>query len=84
MTPEEMTELLSWLMRAGQRLRNLPDKKDAALEQELAEYRTQVERLHTLLPSLHAVLLAERARLERERERVSRAGEWMRMSRQTL
>jgi len=83
-TPPQMAALLSELMRAGQWLRSLPSEKDTALEQELSEYRKQVERLRTLLPSIHSTLLGERARLEQERARVVSAGEWARRSRQTL
>jgi hypothetical protein len=83
-TPQQMAALLSELMRAGQWLRSLPSEKDAALEQELSEYRKQVERLRTLLPSIQQTLLGERARLEGERARVVAAAEWARRSRQTL
>ncbi len=82
-TPEEMTDLLSWLMQAGQWLRSL-SRDHTVPEQEIAAYRTEVQRLHGLLPSIHAALLAERTRLEQERERVRTAGEWMQRSRETL
>ena len=82
-TPEEMTDLLSWLMRAGQWLRSLPSDPPVP-EQHIADYQTQVQRLHGLLPSIHAALLAERGRLEQERERVHTAGEWVQRSRETL
>jgi hypothetical protein len=83
-TPQQMAALLSELMRAGQWLRSLPGEKDAKLEQELSEYRKQVERLRALMPSIQQTLLGERARLERERARVVSATEWARQSRQTL
>jgi hypothetical protein len=83
-TPQQMAALLSELMRAGQWLRSLPSEKDAELEQELSEYRKQVERLRTLLPSIQQTLLGERARLEQERAQVVSAGEWARRSRLTL
>jgi hypothetical protein len=83
-TPQQMAGLLSELMRAGQWLRSLPREKDATLELELSQYRRQVERLRSLLPSIHQTLLRERARLEQERVRVVSAGEWARRSRQTL
>jgi hypothetical protein len=87
-TPQQMAGLLSELMRAGQWLRALPgDKgkdKGAALEQELNEYRKNVERLRDLLPSIHAALLRERARIEQERARLQSAAAWARSSRQTL
>jgi hypothetical protein len=80
LAPEEMTDLLSWLMRVGQWLRSQPPVP----EQQIADYRTEVQRLHGLLPSIHAALLAERGRLEQERERVRTAGEWVQRSRETL
>lgn len=88
-TPQQMASLLSELMRAGERLLTLPTpavlaQEDPLLERELGEYRRNVERLRTLLPSIHSTLLAERARLEQERARVESAAEWVRRSRQTL
>lgn len=83
-TPQQMSALLSELMRAGMWLRSMPAEKSAALQHELAEYRRQVERLRELLPGIHAALLGERARLEQERERVRAAAEWAQASGQTL
>jgi ABC-type nitrate/sulfonate/bicarbonate transport system substrate-binding protein len=83
-TPEQMSGLLSELMRAGQWLRSMPDETTAALEQEVSAYRKQVKRLRTLLPAIHSTLLRERARLERERDRVRSTAEWARLSRQIL
>jgi hypothetical protein len=54
------------------------------LELELDQYRKNVERLRTVMPSIHSVLLQERARLEQERARVESVAEWARGSRQTL
>jgi hypothetical protein len=83
-TPQQMSALLSELMRTGERLRQLPSVKDRELEAELNSYRGNVQRLRTLLPSIHANLLQERSRLERERARVQSAAEWARCSRETL
>jgi hypothetical protein len=88
-TPQQMSGLLSELMRAGQWLRSVPaetepDETNVAFEQEVREYRKQVERLRALLPAIHRTLLRERARLERERDRVRSAAEWARVSGQTL
>jgi hypothetical protein len=83
-TPQQMSGLLSELLRAGEWLRARPEHPDAELEHELSEYRAQVERLRSLLPFIHRALLSERARLEQERERVSAAAEWAYGSRQTL
>lgn len=83
-TPEQMAGLLSELMRAGQWLRARPGEADATLDQELADYRRNVERVRALLPTIHSTLLQERARLEQERARVESAAEWARRSRETL
>jgi hypothetical protein len=83
-TSQQMAGLLSELMRAGQWLRALPGDKDALLDEELSEYRKNVERLRTVLPSIHGTLLRERARLERERACVESAAEWASGSRQIL
>jgi hypothetical protein len=83
-TPQQMAGLLSELMRAGEWLRRLPSERDAGLELELDQYRKNVDRLRTLLPSIHSALLLERARLEQERTRVKSVAEWARGSRQTL
>jgi len=83
-TPQQMAGLLSELMRAGQWLWALPTDQGPALEQELGEYRKNVEHLRTALPSIHNTLLRERARLEQERARVATAAAWAGASRQTL
>lgn len=83
-TPQQMSGLLSELMLAGGWLRSLPGEKAPELEQELAAYRSNVERLRSLMPSIHATLLSERARLERERGRMEAAAEWAQRSQQTF
>ena len=83
-TPQQMSDLLSQLMLAGQRLHALPAQRDGKLEQEISEYRQEVERLRSLLPAIQASLLAERARLEHERERLNGAAAWAQASLQTL
>lgn len=87
-SPQQMASLLSELMRAGGWLRDVQasggENKNAAVEQELSEYRKNVERLRDLLPSIHGALLKERSRLEQERSRVESTAEWVRGSRQTL
>jgi hypothetical protein len=83
-TPQQMAGLLSELMRAGGCLRSLPAERDTALEEEVGEYRQNVERLRALLPSIHGALLQERSRLEQERARVRRAADWAKLSQQTL
>ena len=82
--PQQMQDLVSELLHAGEWLSARPADPDPELDHELAEYRTHVERLRTLLPSIQAALLAESARLEQERSRLQAASEWVRLSRQTL
>jgi hypothetical protein len=83
-TPEQMSGVLSELLRAGEYLRSRPKESNPALEDELADYRRQLERLRDHLPLIHRSLLNQRARLEHERECVQAAAEWARASRQTL
>ena len=83
-TPDQMSGVLSELLRAGEILRRRPGESNPDLEHELADYRQQLERLRDQLPLIHRTLLNERARLEHERERVQAAAEWARASRQTL
>jgi len=82
--PQQMSGLLSELMRAGVTLRSLPPNRNLALQKELNEYRELVERLRDMLPAIHEGLLRERARLEDERNRLVSASQWAEASRQTL
>ena len=83
-TPQQIGGLLSELMRAGERLRSLPNWNIPELRDELSAYRRNVERLRDLLPTIHTGLLRERARIEQERARIASAREWARRSRETL
>jgi hypothetical protein len=86
-TPEQMGALLSELLATGAGLRAQPlpaAGNDLELDNELAEYRRQVERLRQLLPSIHQALLIERDRIEAQQSRLLSATEWARASRQTL
>ncbi len=83
-TAQKMAGLLSELMRVGQWVRANSHANHAELDEEMEEYRKNVERLRALLPTIHAALLRERARLEQERARVESAAEWASRSRQTL
>ena len=82
-TPDQMSGVLSELLRAGEYLRSRPREGNPELENELADYRHQLVRLRDHLPLIHRSLLNERARLEHERERVQAAAEWARASRVT-
>jgi hypothetical protein len=83
-TPQQMSDLLSELMHAGQRLRALPTNRGGDLERAICDYRQEVEHLRSFLPAIQKSLLAERARLERERERLNGAAAWAQASLQTL
>jgi hypothetical protein len=86
-SPEQMSAVLSVLLRTGGWLRAqpLPSPDDGSeLSRELRQYRAHVQRLHENLPAIRRQLLAERARLEAQRSQVRAAGEWARASRQTL
>ena len=65
--PEQLTAILSELLKTGAAMRAEPMPQagtDPDLDAELALYRGYVERLRALLPSIHNQLLLERARLE--------------------
>lgn len=83
--PQLVAGLLSELLQAGERLRSgLPESPGLALEDELREYRRNLERLRERMPGIHKHLLEERARLEAERTRLEAAEEWAQGSRQIL
>lgn len=82
--PQQISDLLSELMRAGQWLRVLPANRDRTLEDEICAYRYEVERLRSFLPAMQTSLIAERGRLEHERERLNGAAAWAQTSSQTM
>jgi len=96
--PGELSGLLAALLRGGECLRNLTphsagislpdrpahDEEAAALDQEIHEYRNNLEKLRSFLPDLHARLLAERSRLEDARTHLAAVAAWARASRKTL
>lgn len=82
-SPQQMSDLLSELMRAGQRLRTMP-AGDPELQHEVWCYRKEVEHLQSVLPSIQSTLSAERDRLQQRRERVNAAAAWAQASRETL
>ncbi len=84
--PQDFSDLLSEILRAGECLRRLPApcEEAVALEQETLEYRSNLERLKHFLPELHGNLLAEKARLETAQTHVAAAAAWARASKKTL
>jgi len=81
---QQIAELLSALMRAGECMRGMPEVRDDGGLRTVSAYRAQVERLRALLPSIHGALLQERARLAREQERLRSVTAWTQASQQTL
>jgi len=84
--PQELSDLLAQLLRAGECLRRLPAHLEtaAALQQESLEYRRNLEKLRDFLPGLQGRLLAEKARLEGAKAQVAAAAAWARASKKTL
>ncbi len=84
LTPEQISELLSDLMRAGQCMRTMSSGSNEELARAVGACRAQVERLREMLPTIHSALLRERARLATERERLTSIGAWAQASKQSL
>ena len=96
--PGELSGLLAELLRGGECIRNLAahsavilpmdrparDQEAATLEQEMREYRNNLEKLRSFLPDLHARLLAEKARLENAQTHLAAVAAWARASKRTL
>ncbi len=84
-TPEQLTGLLTELLRAGECLRSNAQgsSADPKMVHEISEYRSTVEQLRTVLPNVQARLLTERARLEAERAHLEAAADWASASKKT-
>jgi hypothetical protein len=83
---DDLQGLLAELLRASGCLRIGPGEKpnDAELENEIAEYRTNLESLAKVLPSVQGRLLAERARIQIEQSHIAARKAWAEASRRTL
>lgn len=75
-TAGELRELVSILRRIGVWLHAKNTAPTIALENDVQEYRENLERLHRALPAFHAWLLVERTRLERDRAHSVAASNW--------
>lgn len=84
--PQDFSDILSQLRRAGECLRSLSPYSEAtvALKKESLEYRCNLEKLKHFLPDLHLRLLAEKSRLETARTQVAAAAAWDRARNKTL
>jgi hypothetical protein len=76
-TAGELRELVSILNRIGSWLHAKGDcPKMIGTEDDIHEYRENLECLHRALPAFHAWLLVERTRFERDRIHTQAASEW--------
>jgi hypothetical protein len=84
--PQDFSNILSQLLRAGQCLRGLPphSEKPVALEKEALEYRNHLEKLKHFLPDVQVRLLAEKSRLEIARTHVATAAAWAQSRKKAL
>ena len=84
--PQDFTAILSQLLRAAECRRQPPAPPEAAmaLEKELLEYRSNLEKLKHFLPDLHGRLLAEKSRLENARKHLAAATAWADANKNTL
>jgi len=84
--PQDFSDLLSEILRAAECLRRppAPSVAAAALEKEVLEYLSNLEKLKRFLPNLHGNLLAEKSRLEAARNHVAATAAWARASKRTL
>ncbi len=81
---EQISTLISELQQSERVLRLRLGCSDTVLDQEIAEYRNQVERLRDLLPVLSEMLRGEQVRLKQQSERMRAASDWIRSSNQTV
>ena len=79
-----LTELMDELLHASDLLRGAETGPDADLEQQINQYRGNIEQLQEMLPAIQGRLIAERARLENIRSHLAAAANWTQTSRKTL
>jgi hypothetical protein len=86
LNPEDLSGLLEAVSRAAKCRRSLaPDVvPDAEMQQELREYRSNIEELAKVLPTAHGCLLAEKARLQNVQSHLAAAKAWAQASKDTL
>jgi len=83
--PQDIAGLAQDMACAGQSASELPAEiDDSDLRREMAEYRSNVERLGRILPSVHEWLLAEKTRLEIAHRRLAAAAAWVEARDKTL
>ena len=84
--PQDFSDLMAEILRAADCLRICAAQSEvaAAVEQEMLEYRYNLEQLRDFLPQLHGNLLAEKSRLELAQTHLATVAAWARSSGQTL
>ncbi len=80
--PQDFVAILDQLLRSASSRNSLESTPE--FEQELLDYRDNLEELRRLLPDLQGRLLAERARLESARSQLAAAVVWADASKTTL
>jgi hypothetical protein len=82
---EDFSDLLSEILRAAGCLGlGASVTSEGPMQQEMIEYRTNLEKLKLFLPELHGNLLAEKSRLETAQAHVATAAAWARASSRTF
>jgi hypothetical protein len=84
--PEDLADLRAVVLGAASCWRSLAPNgvPDAELEEELREYRSNIEKLAKALPSVQGRLLAEKARLQSARSHLAATNAWAQASKDTL
>jgi hypothetical protein len=76
--PNDFSDLLSHLLRASECLQQSRayGESSAAFDDEVLDYRRNLEALKRFLPDLHVRLLAEKSHLETARSHLAAAAAW--------
>lgn len=85
-SPQALAAVLAELQRATESLRTISPGSalTSEWEKEIAEYRSQVQRLEQILPTIEKRLLTEKVRLEAARAHVAAAMAWAEARKKTL
>jgi hypothetical protein len=83
--PQELSELRQAIHHAAESMATLPtDLRNSELENEILQYKLNLEKLSLLLPSFQGRMLAERIRLETALKMVAGAAAWAQTSKKTF
>jgi hypothetical protein len=86
LNPGELSDLLAIVSHAASCRRGLASDlvPAAELENEICEYRNNLEKLAQVLPSLQGSVLAEKARVQNAQSHVAATNAWVQASRSTF